>query len=149
MRNYFAIGIESPKTGQNVGSLWRAATIYGAAFIFTVGRRYKKSAHCGIADTCNTPKHTPLLHFDTIEMLRSALYDCPLIGVELDPNAVPLAAYRHPQRACYLLGSEDNGLSKAALEACHSLVVLPGRFSMNVACAGSTVLYDRHSKINT
>ena len=45
-----------------------------------------------------------------------------------------------------LLGAEDHGLSKAALARCQHLVQLPGRASLNVAVAGSIVLYDRHAK---
>lgn len=34
MRGYFAIGIENTKDTFNVGSLWRTADLFGAAFIF-------------------------------------------------------------------------------------------------------------------
>lgn len=40
-RGFFGIGIERSKTEHNVGTLWRTADLLGAAFIFTVGRRYK------------------------------------------------------------------------------------------------------------
>ena len=43
----------------------------------------------------------------------------------------------------YLLGAEDNGLTKAAIEKCHALVKFKSEMSLNVAVAGSIVLYDR------
>jgi len=66
-----------------------------------------------------------------------------LIGIEMDSEAVPLERYVHPARACYLLGAEDHGLTKEALLQCHELVRLQGERSMNVAVAGSIVLYHR------
>ena len=40
-RRYHAIGIVGAKNEQNVGTLWRSAFQLGAAFIFTVGTRYR------------------------------------------------------------------------------------------------------------
>lgn len=142
-RGYFAVGVVHPKTEANVGTLWRHATLYGAAFVFTVGRRYVPQA----SDTAKTPRHTPLFHFDTVESLRRHLpHAAPLVGVELDPRAVPLGRFAHPERAVYLLGAEDHGLSAADRDACHALIQVesPGLASMNVAVAGTLVMYDRH-----
>jgi tRNA G18 (ribose-2'-O)-methylase SpoU len=143
-RGYFGIGIVNGKTGANLGSLWRAAHLYEASFIFTVGRRYKKQA----SDTPNTVRHTPLFEFLTLDDLVAHLpRACPLVGVELDARSVPLSQFVHPERACYLLGAEDHGLPKAALERAHALVQIeaPRAASMNVACAGSILLAHRYT----
>jgi len=140
---FFAIGIEHGKTAQNIGTLWRSANLFGAAFLFTVGARYRKQS----SDTLSTPRYVPLFNFATIEDLRGHLPDsCPLVGIELDAKAKPLAGYAHRERCCYLLGAEDHGLTKEGLAGCHDLIVLPGRASMNVAVAGSIVMYDRITK---
>lgn len=146
MRGYFAIGIYGCKTRQNIGSLWRSANLYGAAFVFTIAERYSKKRHGGCADTMNTPSHIPLLHFSSLDSLKESLTDCPLVGVELHERATLIDQAKHRERACYLLGAEDNGLSREALEACHYLIQLPGAFSMNVACAGTVVMHDRWHK---
>ncbi len=44
------------------------------------------------------------------------------------------------------MGNEKNGLPAPILTACHEIVQLPGSFSLNVAVAGSVVLYDRVAK---
>jgi tRNA G18 (ribose-2'-O)-methylase SpoU len=140
---YFAIGIEHTKTSHNVGSLWRTASILGAAFCFTVGRRYQRQP----SDTTKTSSHIPLFHFASLDAMYDHLpHGCMLIGLELHERSYPIATYQHPARACYLLGAEDNGLSREAVERCHQLVQLPGESSLNVAVAGSIVLYDRHQK---
>ena len=92
----------------------------------------------------NTPRHIPLFNFETVDDLLKHLPDsCPLVGVEMMEGAAPLVNFKHPERCCYLLGAEDHGLNANELAQCHSMVVLPGRFSMNVAIAGSIVLWER------
>lgn len=141
MSGYFAIGISHTKTVANVGTLWRSAHLFGAAFCFTVGARYKRQA----SDTMKTWRSIPLLHFADMASLRAHLpFDCMLVGVELNEQAVPVEDFAHPPRAVYLLGAEDHGLSNEEMAGCHRLVRLPGDRSMNVAVAGSLVMYSRH-----
>ncbi len=140
MRGYFGIGIENTKTEANVGTLWRSAHLLGASFIFTIGKRYKMQA----SDTTKAWKSIPLYSYASFDDFYASLpHDCQVIGVELDDNAIPLQRFLHPERCVYLLGAEDHGLSRRAMEKCHKLVVLPGEYSMNVATAGSIVMYAR------
>ncbi len=144
-RGFAAVGIYHPKHGVNVGSLWRAASLYGAAMIFTVGRRYDPQA----SDTPGTIRRVPLLHFADVDDLIAHLpLSCPLVGVEMAPAAVPLERFAHPERAAYLLGAEDHGLPQRVIDRCHRLVQIesPSDESMNVACAGSIVLWHRHNQ---
>lgn len=142
-RGYFGIGICNGKTEANVGTLWRSATILGADFIFTIGRRYKRQA----SDTCRTPRHIPLFHYENVDdFFRHVPYDCPVVGVELADNSVPLEKYHHRERCIYLLGAEDSGIPKNALERCVDVVQIKGDICYNVAVAGSIVMYDRAVK---
>ncbi len=144
-RGFFGIGIQNTKTEQNIGTLWRSASILGASFIFTIGRRYKKQA----SDTMASYKHIPLYNYETFEEFYKAMpYDCQLIGIELDQKSVPSIEFKHPERCIYLLGAEDSGLTKEAIEKCHKLVQLPGNYCMNVSVAGSIMMYDRIIKNN-
>jgi tRNA G18 (ribose-2'-O)-methylase SpoU len=143
VRGYFGIGIERTKAEVNIGTLWRSAYIFGASFIFTVGRRYKKQS----SDTVCAWRHIPLYHFLTADEFYGFLpYDCRLVGVELDERAKPIRGYVHPQRAVYILGAEDVGLSPEMIGRCHELIVIPGDYSLNVAVAGSIVMFDRINK---
>lgn len=142
MRGYFGIGIYHPKSAVNVGTLWRHANNFGASFVFTIGRRYKAQA----SDTQKTERHKPLFHYtdigDAIEHLPQS---CPLIAVELVDGAIPLHEFKHPERAVYLLGAEDHGLSATVLSRCHYALQIPTLLdiSMNVAAAGTLVMYER------
>lgn len=142
-RGFFGIGIQHTKTEQNIGTLWRSASIMGASFIFTIGKRYKKQA----SDTMQSWRHIPLYNYETFEEFYKAMpYDCQLIGIELDDKSEPIETFKHPERCIYLLGAEDNGLTKEAIDKCHKIVQLPGDYCMNVSVAGSIMMYDKLQK---
>jgi len=141
MSDYFGIGVLHAKRETNIGTLWRSAHNFGASFIFTVGARYKRQS----SDTTKAWRSVPLFTFECLDDLKRHIpYDAQLVGVELDPRATALNTFWHPKRAVYLLGAEDHGLSEAERAACHKLVVVPGAaHCLNVAAAGTVVLYDR------
>lgn len=142
-RGFYGIGIVGSKTPLNVGTLWRSAFSLGASFIFTAGRRYPRQA----SDTVKAWRHVPLIEFADVEALWEAIpYDCVPIAVELDQRARPINNYVHPERAIYLLGAEDHGLPKFALDRARDVIQLPGAYCLNVAVAGSIVMYDRAVK---
>ncbi len=137
------IGIFMPRSETNMGTLWRSASLLGASFIFTIGRRYQKQS----SDTNKSWAQIPLYNYTDFEdFFRHLPYSCQLVGVELDEKAVPVEQFQHPERCVYLLGAEDHGLPPTVLSKCHHLVQLPGKTSLNVASAGTVVLYDRHFK---
>ena len=144
---YFGIGIFRPKYEVNVGSLMRAALLYGAAFVFTVETRYGKQP----TDTTNTRAYIPLFHFDTVDALIAHVpYGSKLVGAELGLKTRSLPTYTHPQRAVYLFGAEDEGIPEYVLDRCDHVVHIPTvePWSMNVSNAGAIFMYDRHIKAN-
>lgn len=146
-RGYFGIVIYKPKFEVNVGTLWRTAFLQDAAFVGTVGARYRKRQ---ASDTPHTANHIPLIHYTDIDdMINHLPLGCPLVAVELDECAKLLPEFWHPPRAVYLLGAEDNGIPRKVLDRCHYVVQIPTvrEWSMNVAAAGSIVMYDRMAKL--
>ncbi len=144
-RGFHAIVAYHPKHESNVGTLWRSAFLYDAAFVGTVGRRYVHQA----SDTPKTPQQIPLVHYADIDDLKEHLPDgTPLVGVELADNSIPLSKFCHPRNAVYLMGAEDRGLPQHVLDKCHHIVQIesPKPWSMNVATAGSILLRDRYLK---
>lgn len=144
-RGFFGIVVYRPKSECNIGTLWRSAFLQDAAFVGTIGHRYIKQG----SDTPNMVKHVPLNRYTDLDDLIAHLpYDCPIVAVELDECAKLLPEFSHPERAVYLLGAEDSGLPRSVLDRCHYTVQIPTvrDWSMNVAVAGSIVMYDRMSK---
>ncbi len=142
-QGYFGIGCLNMKTSQNYGTLFRTAQILDADFIFLIGNKFKPQS----SDTMKSWKHIPtFIYKDFTDFNKHRPHDCKLIGIEMVDFATKLPEFKHPKQACYLLGAEDNGLTKQAIENCQEIICLPGARSMNVAVAGSIVLYDRHIK---
>lgn len=137
-RGYVGIGVYGSKFETNVGTLVRSAHAMGGTFVFTVGRRYD-----GQPSAVGQDRHIPVLHFETLDGLFGAMPDgARIVCVELAGTARPLHTFVHPEQAVYLLGAEDHGLPDDVLES-HPVVEVPSRWPLNVATAGSVVLYDR------
>lgn len=142
-KGYFGIGCLNMKRAMNYGTLFRTAQILDADFIFLIGSKFEQHK----TDTMNSWKHIPtFVYKDFKDFNNHRPHDCKLVGIELTANATLLADFEHPEQACYLLGSEDNGLTREALDHCQEIVRLPGEHCLNVSVAGSIVLYDRISK---
>lgn len=144
-QGFFGIEIQNGKTPENLGVLWRSAQNMGASFIFTIGNRYAKQA----CDTHKAIGAMPYFHYENFEDFFNNLpKGAMLVGVELDEKAVQLETFKHPRRCVYLLGAEDHGLSKIAIEKSHHLVKFNSELSLNVSVAGSIIMYDRQAKFN-
>ena len=92
----------------------------GAAFIFSVGARFEKSS----ADTTKAWTSLPAYEYsDWNAFAASQPYSAAWVAVEM--GGVPLEEFEHPDRAVYVLGSEDNGLPSSILRACAHHVSLP------------------------
>jgi len=142
-RGYFGIGIYHPKAGINIGTLWRSAYNFGASFIFTIGRRYKSQS----SDTTKTPRHIPLYHYLSFEDFnRKRPAESRLVAIEQIENAKNLKDFSHPLQAIYLLGAEDYGIPKEVLDKCNFKVEIKTPMCLNVAVAGSIVMFDRNNK---
>ncbi len=145
-KGYFGIGCLNMKTSHNYGSLFRTAQIFDADFIFLIGQKFKHQA----TDTMCSYRHMPLYVYSDIEhFMNSRPFSCPIVAIEMKENSIPLHKFSHPKQCIYLLGSEDNGLPNTAIDICQATISLPGDRSLNVAVAGSIVLYDRVAKNNS
>lgn len=141
-KGYFGIGIWQHKHDCNVGTLFRSAYAFGADFLFTVGRPYKKQA----SDTPNAVKHIPYYNYvSTDDFLKHLPKDCRLVAVEITDEATPIENFVHPERAIYVLGSEAQTLPKRILDA--SLVVkINTKICLNVSTAGSIAIFHRKAQ---
>lgn len=142
-KGYYGIGIYYPKTTENIGTLWRSAHNFGADYIFTIGRRYKKQA----SDTTKAYKHIPLFEFKTFEDFKEHLpYNCQIIFIEQTESSKDLKDAFHPTSAVYILGAEDYGIPEKLMKG-YQKIHIETPMCLNVAVAGSIVMYDRSIKI--
>jgi tRNA(Leu) C34 or U34 (ribose-2'-O)-methylase TrmL len=142
-RGFSGIGLYRPKDPANVGSVLRAATIYGAGFVAIEGIRGRALKHA--TDTTAAFKHLPVFLTDD-DLLIHRPHDCQLVVVDLIPGATPLPDFKHPERALYLFGPEDGTLDKQHTSVAQHVVYVPGATCMNLAAAVNVILYDRMCK---
>jgi tRNA G18 (ribose-2'-O)-methylase SpoU len=146
-----ALCIYGSKFSENVGTLARSAFIYGFDAIYTIGSRYKRMR----TDTVNAGKHIPIMalaDFDALYLVAQK-NNASVVMVELDPCSVHLHHYDHPENAIYVVGAENRGIPTKVLDKHldeYGGVVIeiptPKDQSMNVAVAGTIVMYDRYAK---
>jgi tRNA G18 (ribose-2'-O)-methylase SpoU len=138
-RGYFGIGIWYPNHECNIGTLFRSAYAFGANFVYTIGRKYKRQS----SDTCNATKYIPYYNWLTKEEFINGLpKDCRLVIIEIDKKARDLNRFIHPERCVYLLGSEGGNLPLDLIN--NNLVVkINTNVCLNLSTCGSIVMYSR------
>lgn len=136
-RGFTCIGLHQPKNALNIGAALRACGCYGADLIAVSGKRYGHSS----TDTQKAWKHIPLLQTDDLQKVIPK--GCVPVAVDLIAGAKPLMSYKHPERAFYIFGAEDQTLGEDVLNWCKDVVYIPTSFCMNLAATVNVVLYDR------
>lgn len=140
-RGFSSIGLVRPKDVNNVGSVLRAAFVYGASMVAIQGDRSPIRA---ATDTPKAWRHLPVLRGDDLHALIP--FDAVPVAVDLVDDAIELPAFQHPIRAFYVFGPEDGTLGASTLNWCAHRVMVPTRGCMNLAATVNVVLYDRMAK---
>ncbi len=144
----FAVAVWNLTKEHNVGSLVRTAHAAAAAEVLLVGDR-----DWNVAAASTTELYTEIVHLEDAAALLEHLerQRWELVAVELAPGAVSLLEACYPPRPCFLLGAERGGVPAELLAAAALKVVIPqwGLVGcLNVAAAGSIVIYDHLSKLH-
>lgn len=141
-RGFACIGLDAPKTPENVGAVMRAAHAFRVAQVNIRGARGKALSH-----STNTPmahRHTPT--FIVADLLHYVPHDTQVIAIDLVPGAESLVTFQHPERAFYVFGPEDGTLGRRITDRAQHVVYVPTRCCMNLAATVNVVLYDRMTK---
>jgi len=131
----------------NVGSLVRTAHAVAAEEVVLVGDREWNVEAARTAEL-----YTTVTQVVDLEAFRAHLADrlWNLVAVELDDRAVNLFEAEYPDRPCFLLGAEVGGVPESLRCEATMVVQIPqwGLVpSLNLAVAGSIVLYDYLAKL--
>ncbi len=139
-RGFASVGLLNPKSPDNVGSVLRAAQVYGAKMVALQGNRYSNWP----TDTMKGWRTAPFIH--TLDLRSVIPYGCRPIAVDLVRGAKSLVTYHHPEQAFYIFGPEDGTLGPNILSWCVDIIYVPTAFCMNLAACVNVVLYDRLAK---
>ncbi len=144
----FSVAAWNISKEHNVGSLIRTAHATAASEVILAGTREWNVEAARTAEL-----YTRIVHLEDEAALlehvrRKAL---KLVAVELDSRAVSLFDAVYPERPCFLLGAELGGVPEPLLEKAELIVRIPqwGLVpSLNLAVAGSIVIYDFLAKLH-
>lgn len=144
----------------NVGSLLRTSDVFAVQRVYVTGftpypsqpddaRDPKLQAQLTkrLAKSAAGAEHTmPLTAgrdvYELVESLRAEGY--AVVGVEIDPGAVPIVDYEPAGRVTVLFGDEVRGLEAELRERCDVLLQIPmygEKSSLNVAVAAGIALH--------
>lgn len=139
-RGYVGLGITRGYNHHNLACLMRSAFIFDVAFVVIIGGRYKRLR----ADTVNAKKHIPVYEIEDESKLDLFVpRNCEKVAVEMCEDATDIREFTWPERSLVILGPEDGDIPTSILATCKHKIVIPGRFCLNQAVAGSIALYDR------
>ncbi|MFD5214789.1 TrmH family RNA methyltransferase [Microbacterium sp. NPDC058345] len=132
----------------NVGAAFRAAAGLGADAVLVTPRcadpLYRRSVRVSMGTVFQVPWTRIGEWSDAARELRALGFQ--LAALALEDRAVPLDCYAatRPERVALMMGTEGDGLSRAALDASDSVVTIPmsgGVDSLNVASAAAVALW--------
>ncbi len=89
-------------------------------------------------------RHVPVL--EVADIFDAMPNDCIPVAVELTDDAVDLATFVHPERACYIFGPENGSVSPELLKKARFVVKIPTTMSLNLGMTVNIVMYDRLAK---
>jgi tRNA G18 (ribose-2'-O)-methylase SpoU len=132
----------------NVGAIFRSVAGLGADAVLITPRcadpYYRRSVRVSMGTVLQIP-WTRLQDWPDGRIALKQL-GFTLAALALNPNAIELDEYatRAPEKLALVVGTEGDGLSRAALAAADDIVTIPmmhGVDSLNVASASAVALY--------
>jgi tRNA G18 (ribose-2'-O)-methylase SpoU len=140
--------IEDVVDHTNVGAIFRAAAGLGADAVLVTPRcadpLYRRSVRVSMGTVLQVP-WTRLPEWpEGAEVLKSAGFHLVALALAEDARTLDAIAADPPEKVALLLGTEGDGLSRAAVAHADSVVTIPmahGVDSLNVAAASAVALW--------
>ena len=143
-RGFACIALDRPTDPVNVGHAMRAAFCFDARMVIiggdTPGIRLPK-LH---TDPMRSFRHVPVIK--SKDLLDAVPEGASIVGIELCEDAETLIDFKHPERACYVFGPENDSISSDILDRTTHKVMIPTMASLNLGMTVNIVLYDRLAK---
>jgi tRNA(Leu) C34 or U34 (ribose-2'-O)-methylase TrmL len=144
-RGFACIAIDRPLHGVNIGHSLRAALAFSARMVILGNKHPKINVRKLSTDPGRAYRHVPVL--EVKDIFDAMPNDCTPVAIELTDDAVDLATFVHPERACYIFGPENGSVSDEILKKCAFVVKIPTTMSLNLGMTVNIVMYDRLAKI--
>lgn len=132
----------------NVGAIFRAVAGLGADAVLVTPRcadpLYRRSVRVSMGTVLQVPWTRLPEWSQAREILHEAGFHIAALALSDDAVTLREFATAQPSKIALVFGSEGDGLSRQALEACDTVVTIPmlhGVDSLNVAAASAVTLY--------
>ena len=132
----------------NVGAIFRAVAGLGADAVLVTPRcadpLYRRSVRVSMGTVLQVPWTRLPEWSEARAILREAGFHIAAMALADDAVSLREFAAHQPEKIALVFGSEGDGLSSQALEACDTIVTIPmlhGVDSLNVASASAVALY--------
>lgn len=143
----FVIAVINMSKEMNIGSLLRTSHATGVQELLLVGEASFNTYAAATAD-----KWTDVSYLQSTEELiaHAKEQEMEIVAIEKSDTSVSLFEAEYPKRPLFVLGAEKFGVPQDVLDAAVLTVEIPqwGLVpSLNVAAAGSVVIYDYLAKV--
>lgn len=144
-----AVLLVNPKAPRNVGGIIRTLSCYGVDQLRYTGERMDRA----FDRMTRIPREERMKGYSEVTWRRNdRAFDefkgFTPVAVEVREDSEMLQHFEHPEAALYVFGPEDASLERVHTIHCQRFVAIPTAHCLNLAVAVSTVLYDRHVKLN-
>jgi tRNA(Leu) C34 or U34 (ribose-2'-O)-methylase TrmL len=148
VNNKIIIGLENPKSPNNVGSVMRAAGNFSVDSVVYTGKRYPRALmrNPDLPDMHRKVSQNISL-LEISDIIEDAPRDMAIVCVEFAENALSLIEFQHPDSAYYIFGPEDGTLNQKIINKADAVIYIPTIDCMNLSATVNVVLYDRMAKL--
>jgi TrmH family RNA methyltransferase len=147
--------VDRPTQSGNLGSIIRSADAFGADGVVVTGHGVDPYEPAAVRATTGSLFALPTVHAPApaavVAWATAAMPDAQIVGTDEEGDAITDAAVDLTRPTILVLGNETRGMSQAWRSACHQVVRIPmvgAASSLNVANAGSILLYEAHRQRN-
>jgi tRNA G18 (ribose-2'-O)-methylase SpoU len=150
-RSGLVVVVDRPTQSGNLGSIIRSADAFGADGVVVTGHGVDPYEPAAVRATTGSLFALPTVHAPApaavVAWATEVLPDAQIVGTDEDGDAITDDAVDLTRPTILVLGNETRGMSQAWRSACHQVVRIPmvgAASSLNVANAGSILLYEAH-----
>jgi len=142
----FILAADQVQDVQNLGTLIRAAEVFGVHGILIPARRSADVTPAVVNASSGASEHMRIVQINlsqAIDQLKEA--GAWVVGLDMDQDARELASIDLSGNMVIVVGSEGSGLRRLVREKCDHIAYIPmvGRVdSLNAAVSGSIALYE-------
>jgi 23S rRNA (uridine2479-2'-O)-methyltransferase len=150
-RSGLLVVVDRPTQSGNLGSIIRSADAFGADGVVVTGHGVDPYEPAAVRATTGSLFALSTVHAPApaavVAWATEVLPDAQIVGTDEDGELITTEAVDLSRPTILVLGNETRGMSQAWRTACHQVVRIPmvgAASSLNVANAGSILLYEAH-----